>query len=43
MLEYKILFTKKAIQYYKYLNDKQSVDKYTKSLEKMENDIKINT
>ena len=32
MLENKILFTKKAIQYYKYLNNEKCVDKYTKSL-----------
>ena len=35
MLENKILFTKNAIRYYKSLNDKQSVDRYLKSLEKL--------
>jgi translation elongation factor EF-1beta len=43
MLENKILFTKKAIQFYTHLNDKQSVDKYLKSLNKIEENIKINT
>jgi hypothetical protein len=43
MLEKKILITKNAIHYYKSLNDEQSVDKYSRKLEKIENDIKINT
>jgi hypothetical protein len=34
ILENKILFMKKALQYYEYLDDKQSIDRYTKSLKK---------
>jgi hypothetical protein len=35
MLEKKILITKNAIHYYKSLNDEQSVNKYSKSLEEI--------
>jgi hypothetical protein len=42
-LEKKILITKNAIHHYKSLNDAQSVNKYSKSLEEIKETIKIYT
>jgi len=44
MLEKEILITKKAIQYYKYLGNEDSlINKYSKSLEKIQNNMKTDT